>query len=313
MPEISLQSRFRGCLLGLACGDALGSTAEFSPPGTFDPLEDIVGGGPHHVRAGEWTDDTSMALCLADSLLHCQGFDARDQMERYIRWRDEGYLSSNGRCFDIGNTVNGALKRYRANGDPFAGSTDPYTAGNGSLMRVAPVALYYSRNREMAVAMAAESSKTTHGATEAIDACRFFALLIVITLSGASKNHILSGTHGLSLAPRIAHVAEGSFKHKHAPSSLRRQPSEVRAAPYVVDTLESALWAFYTTNDFRSGALAAANLGDDSDTAGAVFGQIAGAYYGETAIPASWRQIVAKRDLIVGFADRLLEAAQTTR
>ena len=115
MIEITTRDRFRGCLLGLAAGDALGTTLEFKSPGTFEPIDDMIGGGPFGLRAGQWTDDTSMALCLATSLIECGGFDAMDQMRRYVRWRDEGYLSSTGYCFDIGNTVSGALDRFRRN------------------------------------------------------------------------------------------------------------------------------------------------------------------------------------------------------
>ena len=137
---ISQSSRYRGCLLGLACGDAVGTTVEFKPRGTFEPVTDMVGGGPFRLEPGEWTDDTSMALCLAESLLERGGFDALDQMQRYVRWK-KGHLSSNGRCFDIGNTVRGALTRFLDSGDPFSGSTHPHSAGNGSLMRLAPVVI----------------------------------------------------------------------------------------------------------------------------------------------------------------------------
>ncbi len=129
------QDRFRGCLLGLACGDAIGTTVEFLPRGTFPPLTDMVGGGPFRLNPGEWTDDTSMALCLASSLVEKGKFDALDQMERYLRWFDDGYMSSNGRCFDIGTTVRGALGRFRHSREPFSGSLDPYSAGNGCIMR----------------------------------------------------------------------------------------------------------------------------------------------------------------------------------
>ena len=125
------QDRFRGCLLGLATGDALGTTLEFHSPGTFEPIDDMVGGGPFELRAGEWTDDTSMALCLAASLTECNGFDARDQMARNLRWFREGYFSATEHCFDIGNTTADALMRFERNGDPMAGSTDPWSAGNG--------------------------------------------------------------------------------------------------------------------------------------------------------------------------------------
>ena len=184
MSEITTRERFRGCLLGLAAGDALGTTLEFKRPGSFEPINDMIGGGPFGLEPGEWTDDTSMALCLAASLLARRGFDPMDQMERYVRWRDEGYLSSTGKCFDIGNTVSGALALFSRTGEPFAGSSDRWSAGNGSLMRLAPVPMYYCGNAAEAIDRSAESSKTTHGAVEAVDACRYFAGLLVGALNG---------------------------------------------------------------------------------------------------------------------------------
>ena len=135
---MDLLDRYRGCLLGLACGDAVGTTVEFSPRGSFEPLTDMVGGGPFDLPVGAWTDDTSMALCLAASLIECGKFDLKDQIQLYCRWQDEGYLSSTGRCFDIGMTISTALNRFRRDGNPEAGSTDPNTAGNGCIMRLAP-------------------------------------------------------------------------------------------------------------------------------------------------------------------------------
>ena len=166
MSPLIERDRFRGCLLGLAAGDALGTTLEFRSPGTFEPIDDMLGGGPFGLQPGQWTDDTSMALCLATSLIERGGFDARDQMERYVRWWREGYLSSKGYCFDIGNTVSDALSRFERDGDPYAGSTDPQTAGNGSLMRLAPLPMYFGGNATEAIRMAAASSQTTHGARE---------------------------------------------------------------------------------------------------------------------------------------------------
>ena len=139
--QLLVRDRYRGALLGLAVGDALGTTLEFKAPGTFKPITDLVGGGPFGLKPGQWTDDTSMALCLAESLIEKRGFDPKDQMDRYCRWWKEGYLSSTGTCFDIGITVKTALAHYLRSGEPFAGSTDPFTAGNGSLMRLAPVAI----------------------------------------------------------------------------------------------------------------------------------------------------------------------------
>ena len=273
------RERVRGCLLGLAVGDALGTTLEFRRPGTFAPITDMVGGGPFDLRPGEWTDDTSMALCLAESLLECRGFDPVDQLRRYVRWWREGHLSSNGRCFDIGTTVRDALHRFERTGAPGCGSTDPNTAGNGSLMRLAPVPIYYRRDRAKAVEMSGESSRTTHGAPQAVGACRAYGELIVDALNGRSKEELQEGLPTWSVPPR--------------------------GTGYVVESMAAALWAFSTTSSFRDGALAAVNLGDDADTTGAIYGQLAGAFYGESAIPGPWLEKLARRDLLDSFADRL--------
>ena len=305
MSEAAERDRFRGCLLGLAAGDALGTTLEFKPPGSFEPIDDMVGGGPFCLQPGQWTDDTSMALCLATSLVKRGGFDAADQMQRYVRWWREGYLSSTKSYFDIGNTVSAALSRFVEHGDPYAGCTDPHSAGNGSLMRLAPVPMYFSGDAAEAIAMAADSSRTTHQAQEAVDACRYFAGLLIGALRGANKETLLSPGYcpveGLwerdPLAEKIARVADGSFKD--------RNPPDIKGTGYVVDALEAALWSFHRSDDFREGALLAVNLGDDADTTGAIYGQIAGAHYGAEAIPAAWRDKLAMVAKITSLADRL--------
>jgi len=304
-----LKARYRGCLLGLAVGDAVGTTVEFSPPGSFAPVADMVGGGPFRLQAGEWTDDTSMALCLAESLLERDGFDAADQMDRYLRWYRHGHLSSNGRCFDIGNTVSSALRRYEQTGDPWAGSTDAYSAGNGSIMRLAPVPLFFAADAARAVVMSGESSRTTHGAPACVDACRYLGGLLVGALRGETKDALLSPRYcpagaepWAGLDPDIAAIADGAF--------ARRSPPDIKGSGYVVRSLEAALWAFHRADSFAEGCLLAVNLGDDADTTAAVYGQLAGAYYGEAGIPARWRERLARGALITGFADRLYEAAQ---
>jgi ADP-ribosyl-[dinitrogen reductase] hydrolase len=301
------RERYRGALLGLAAGDALGTTLEFKPPGTFAPLADMIGGGPFHLKPGEWTDDTSMALCLAESLVEKNGFDAKDQMDRYCSWYERGHLSSTGRCFDIGNTVRSALETYRRTGNPFSGSESPDTAGNGSLMRLAPVPLFFASDPKQAIHYASESSRTTHGTKAAVDACRYFAGLLVGALRGKPKSELLSPYFNPtdepsfwnenSLDPKIAAIASGSFKKK--------EPPEIKGTGYVVDSLEAALWAFERSNSFREGALLAVNLGDDADTTGAIYGQIAGAFYGADGIPPEWKAKLTMCDLITEFADKL--------
>jgi ADP-ribosyl-[dinitrogen reductase] hydrolase len=306
-------SRYHGALLGLAAGDALGTTLEFTRRGTLTPIDDMVGGGPFRLAPGEWTDDTSMALCLAESLIERRGFDPHDQMARYVRWWREGHWSSNGRCFDIGITVRAALSRFRDTNDPFAGSDDPRTAGNGSLMRLAPVPLRYALEPAEAVRLAAESSRTTHAASEAVDACRYFSALIVGVLHGCGKTELLDdhfAPDGVDwtrepLAAKIATIAAGSFRQTAA--------NDLRASGYVVHTLEAALWAFHHSDSFRDGALLAVNLGEDADTTGAVYGQLAGAFYGVDRIPAEWRARVARAADIEAVAAALYEHAQASR
>jgi len=190
--NITSQDRFLGCLLGLAAGDAVGTAVEFMPRGSFVPVTDMLGGGPFHLKPGQWTDDTSMALCLTESFIEKQGFDASDQMERYIRWYRDGHLSSTGRCFDISNATSVAVRRVERAGGPFSGSTDPRSAGNGSLMRLAPIPMFCYPDMELAIQYAAESSRTTHGAAECVDACKLYAYTLVKALDGKSKTEILS-------------------------------------------------------------------------------------------------------------------------
>lgn len=306
-----LRDQMRGAILGLAVGDALGTAVEFKKPGTFRPVTGMVGGGPFGLNPGEWTDDTSMALCLAESLIENREFEPADQMKRYVRWWKEGHLSSTGTCFDCGNTVAAALGRFQRTGDPYSGSTAEDTAGNGSLMRLAPVPVFCFGRALDAVRMAAMSSRTTHATSVAVDACRYLAALITGALSGATKQELVTPPYNLPyettpgywedrpLHGVIAEIAAGSFKGK--------EPPEIRGTGYAADALEAALWAFHRSSSFEEGALLAVNLGDDADTTAAIYGQLAGAFYGERGIPPEWRARLARKDLIDLYAESLFQ------
>jgi ADP-ribosyl-[dinitrogen reductase] hydrolase len=300
---MELIERFRGCLLGLACGDALGAPIEFMGPDQFDPVVDFRGGGVFGVQPGQWTDDTSMALCLADSLIRCRDFDPADQMQRYLRWYREGYLSSVGACFDIGSTTREALERFGVEGEPYAGSAAEWSAGNGCLMRLAPVPMFYFRWPSEAISKAALSARTTHGAQACLDACRVFSSLVVRALQGESKKELTSPITwtGEPLHAEVAAVACGSYRKK--------QPPQIKGSGYVVESLEAALWAFYHGEDFADCVRRAANLGHDADTTAAICGQLAGAHYGEGAIPARWLAQLHWAARIRGMADQLHDLA----
>ncbi|MEO1274016.1 MAG: ADP-ribosylglycohydrolase family protein [Pseudomonadota bacterium] len=274
------EDRLIGAFLGLAIGDALGATLEFAPRDTHPLVTEMVG-GPWNMPPGGWTDDTSMALCLAESLLAHPEFDTRDLMNRFVNWWRWGYKSHTGACFDIGATTQTALQKYELSGEPLAGSTDPASAGNGSIMRLAPVALAFHRDPERAKHIAAAQSATTHGAQECLDACRDLCGILIAEAEG----------------------------RRSVTSDLSRD--QVRSTGYVRHTMEAAAWAVATTDSFADAVIAAVNLGDDADTVGAVAGQIAGARYGAASIPQSWRDALLWREEIESLAKRLISLKPT--
>ena len=223
-------------------GDAVGTTFEFCSRDTQPHLEDMVGGGPFDLPAGAWTDDTAMALALADSLAESKTLDCRDLMDRFVKWWQDGDYSCTGHCFDIGNTTQEALARYLQTGDPVAGSTDHWSAGNGSLMRLAPVALRFRHDRPRLLAAAADQSRTTHGAEEAVDACRAFGELLADAIAGSPFSDVLAPRR-FTGAAAITQVIAGSWRG--------RTRDTIRSSGYVVHTLEAAIWSVARTGDFR--------------------------------------------------------------
>lgn len=282
--------------MGLATGDALGTTLEFKPPGTFAPIDDLVGGGPFELEPGEWTDDTSMALCLAESILDTGGMDLSDQLRRYLLWRDHAYLSSNGRFFDIGSTTSSQLERFRRSGEPIDPHPNPDSAANGSLMRLAAVPVRWWDHVEQAAEQSGQSSRTTHPADRPVDACRLLGATVAALIAGASFDEVTAPgfwTFG-DLHPLVADLAAGAWRSK--------QPPLIRGSGYCIDALEAALWAVGGAEDFRGAVLRAANLGDDADTTAAIAGQLAGARWGASAIPGSWREKIAHGERIASLA-----------
>ncbi|MGP8321023.1 MAG: ADP-ribosylglycohydrolase family protein [Methanosarcinaceae archaeon] len=306
---MELIKRYRGSLLGLAVGDALGAPLESRSPGTFKPIENMNSGGIFNLDAGQWTDDTALALCLAESLIKKKEFNPLDQMQRYFKWYKEGHLSSTGKCFGIGSNTLQSLKNFGKTRKLSSVSTNSDASTNGSLMRLAPVPLVFSNNPIEAIERSGDSSKTTHGAQDAVDACRYMGALIAGALNGVSKKELLSRCYcpvnkywkEHPLSPNVNEVAAGSFKNK--------EPPEIKGVQYVVRSLESALWAFHKTDSFKEGCLMAVNLGDDADTTGAIYGQLAGTYYGEQKIPVMWLDKLVYRELIEHYAEQLMDVS----
>lgn len=302
--DAATRDRAMGAFLGLAVGDALGTTLEFSHRDQYPRLTDMVGGGPFRLKPGQWTDDTAMAVALATSLLNTGqqsppvDFDPIDLMQRFVAWRQQGEYSCTGTCFDIGITTQSALSRFVRDGNPNAGLYDLNAAGNGSLMRLAPAAVACWRDSEAAVALAGRQSITTHGAPEAVDACRAYAQLLTEAIQGRAKVEVLAPRKG-DWAPKIAHILGGSWRGK--------RQAEISSSGYVVPSLEAALWCVGRSGSFAEAVLMAANLGDDADTVAAITGQLAGALWGASSIPSSWLEKLAWRQEIERLAGELFE------
>lgn len=291
--EAEIADRAMGALLGLAVGDALGTTLEFCARDSQPRLTDMAGGGPFALKAGEWTDDTAMALALMDSLNADPQLDETDLMRRFVSWHETGAYSCTGTCFDIGLATRSALQRYKRTGQPLAGSTDPMSAGNGSLMRLAPVAIHHWQDRSGLRDVAARQSRTTHAAPEAVDACVAFAEVLADAIAGVPRSQVLR-PGDYPYAGQIGPIMAGSWRGK------RR--SEIHSSGYVAHSLEAALWCVGRTSSFADAVCLAANLGEDADTTAAITGQLAGALYGAQVIPAGWLTKLAWRERIERMA-----------
>lgn len=284
--------------MGLAVGDAVGTTLEFRQRDTYPPLTDMIGGGPFHLTPGVWTDDTSMALALADSLVVCGKLEPGDLMRRFVAWWRHGEYSPTGTCFDIGVTTRTALGRFERNGDPIAGDTNQHSAGNGSLMRLAPIAIWgVGAGVAKTRAAARLQSATTHGAPQCLDACEAYALVLRAAIIGAPFCDAVEAGKGTGADP-VATIISGGWRHKAR--------EEIHSSGYVAHSLEAAIWCVDQTASFRDAVLLAANLGDDADTTAAIAGQLAGALYGAGGIPEEWRARLAWGPLIADTALALL-------
>ena len=305
-------SRARGALMGLVVGDAVGTTNEFQPAGSFEPITDMVGGGVFGLEPGQWTDDTSMALCLADSLLAQGRYDSFDVMERYDRWHKEGYRSSTGTCFDIGNQVTCSLWDFREQQRVPTSAERTTSAGNGAIMRLAPVVIagFESRDPREVVETARLSARETHFSVEAEAATEVFAALLVGALLGWSPQQLMD----------VSWASTGAAFDEMAARAISPDPQvraswEAETSGYIVNGLRLAVHGLLDFPSFKDATLAISNMGGDSDTNAAIYGQLGGAFYGIEGIPASWRERVhlgeeidqLARDLV----DLRLEAPRT--
>lgn len=287
----------KGAFLGLAVGDAVGTTLEFQKRDASQ-IDDMVGGGPFNLKAGEWTDDTSMALCLAEACIESGTVDVNLFRDKLVDWYKNGKNSVNGRCFDIGYTTKFALEQYLKQGGKWFGNTEKNTAGNAAIIRQAPVIILNWRSLQRIYFATKSQSRATHGAAESFFACNYHGFLLHMLINGHDKKSVFS-PHRFPLSARVLIINAGEYKQKTR--------NQIRSSGYVIDTLEAAMWAVWNTDNFRDAILLAANLGDDADSVAATAGQIAGALYGASGIPKEWLNKLAQKERIEKMAKQLFQ------
>lgn len=279
-----------GSILGLAVGDALGAPVEFKAKGSFPYISRYQDGGEFNLKAGQWTDDTSLMLCLLSSFVEKKTFDLDDQMNRFLKWWKQGYMSSTGECFDIGNTTKASLSRFEQSKLALSGETSD-KASNGALMRLAPVPLFYHYDLSLSLHHTALQCQTTHAPTDCIESAQLLSYVLTSLLNGESKESVLSfKDYPLQVSEKFLAIVRGDI--------FKLSEEKINAEGLAYNTLEAALYAFFHFDNFYDGLLFVVNLGDDSDTVGAVYGQIAGCAYGYNNIPAFLLEGLFQREKI---------------
>ncbi|WGS65562.1 ADP-ribosylglycohydrolase family protein [Marinitoga aeolica] len=290
-----IKDRFIGAMFGLIIGNTLGAPYKNIE---FDEIKDFAKGGIYNLNTGEWTDSASMALCLAESLIE-NGFDLNSQIKYYLRWIDEGYLSSKNKAFGIDNQTMEALIYFEKN-NKFVDITDKDS--NKPLARLAPVPLYFKNSFTDAVYYSGQSAYTTHNNIYTIHSCKLIGGVIQQAIHGENKKFLIEEVH-----KHMDLIYDVKLKIVDIPYKTK---NEIKSSSSALDSLEIALWSLYNTDNFKDAVLTAVNFGGDTDTIGAIIGQIAGAYYGFDNIPKLWTLKIVKRDKIMEIIEKLYEVSK---
>ena len=299
--DVSACDRALGAFVGLAIGDALGAPVEFCRRDTFEPVTGMRAGGYFKLPVGAWTDDTAMALCLAESLIEHPELDQKDLLDRFCLWADKGVNTSTGVCVGIGQNTLRVLGNYHRKGELFAPETRQKSDGNGAIMRLAPVAVRHWRNPSEAQRIAELQSRTTHYSDLSAGACEALVSALCSLISGDAWEQASKPDHADHWPESIKAIAHENWDE--------RERDSIHSTGFVVHTLEAAMWAVDTTSSFAAALLKAVNLGDDADSVGAVAGQLAGARYGLSGIPRNWLDVLIQRERIEAIGHQLFDAS----
>lgn len=298
---MNMENKIKGSILGGIVGDAYGSPYEFKKRDSYTVTGEMEYNNVFNVASGSFTDDGSMMLCILASLIEKKQFDGHDIMHKFIQWNINGYMSSDSEkgCFDIGKTIRTSLDDYYQCGKLYKHSiTDPLiTSGNGGLMRLAPIPVFFD-NIQDAVKHSILSSKLTHSSPECLESATLMGGMIFQLVRGLSKEYVLSYQNEPYKCEKVMNIANGTYKTKSR--------DQIKTTGYVIDSLEAALWAFYKTNSYQDGMNVLVTMGDDVDTVCCIYGQIAGAYYGINEIPTRWLNKLQHHEMILNMVNNFL-------
>lgn len=291
-----------GSFRGLAIGDAMGAPVEFKTKGTFPEVKEFQDSPRFGIKAGEWTDDTIMALCMAEALVEKSGYDSYAVMNQYLKWYKNGYNSPNGRVFDIGGQTASALHDYN-NFSYFVKSTD--AAGNGVLMRLSPAVIATMNLSTMeAMTVFETSARDTHNSNEAAEATILLGLII---------RNLINGDNIYESLTKAEKEIKEYFNTFNIPYSnvyekvANFTDKDIHNGGYVIPSLGTAIWALKNTTNFKDAILKVVNLGRDSDTVAAITGQLAGALYGDEKIPQNWKNELYRTNDFVSLTNNLMD------
>ena len=302
------EKMIKNSILGLILGDALGVPVEFKSRDELDRnlVKDMTGYGTNNQPPGTWSDDSSMTLVTLESLI--KGYNPEDVMKGFCKWAHEGYMTPYGKTFSIGKTTSNACRSYKIKKDiKECGETSERSNGNGSLMRILPVSIFFANESAKTIIQKSfEISVLTHNHIRSKVACALYSLIVSDLLKGKNLYEALANANRV-ITPYIPENEKIHFKRILNFELLQLNRTAIKSTGYVIDTLEAGLWCLFNSTDFKEAVLKAVNLGSDTDTTAAVTGGMAGIIFGLEHISSKWIKSLAKFNNIEKLIDKFID------
>ncbi|MEI0564053.1 ADP-ribosylglycohydrolase family protein [Brachyspira pulli] len=313
---MSLENKLKSAILGLAVGDALGVPYEFISRDIIknNPCKDMIGYGTHNKKAGTWSDDTSLTLCLLDNL-NSKNINYNDIMDSFALWYDKGHYTADGDTFDIGITTRDAIDNYKNGKNPIkCGLSDEYSNGNGSLMRILPIAFYIKKyfdgklfENSEAINIIYNVSSLTHSHKRSLIACVIYTAIVLNLINDMKIEEAINKALKDSFNYYKNEKEINNYKRIFDSDFKKLNDTKIQSSGYVVNTLEASIWILLNTSNYKDAVLKAVNLGDDTDTTAAVTGGLAGLYYCVDNIPSKWIDTLINKELIINICSKFFK------